>query len=371
MHEVIASPQEDRFVVVRPGARGGMQIPSAMHRELADAADARLPVPSWLADAANTAWGINLAGHRCDRAVLVRPITRVRYSRATWEINQGCNYNCEMCYLAQRQFEGLPLGQKFRLLALLRDAGVLRLQITGGEPLIDPHFRATYQHAYSMGMLIDILTNGSRLHQHLDLLSTMPPNRVTVSLYGATAPVFDSLTRTKGSHRNTMRGLAAAKEAGVPVEITIIITRHNAFELDAMRATAEQYAVAYNEFSNISPTYQGTSDPLASQAAGFLNKSAIFKGCPAGHTFFHVDPHGNATMCKIGRENPISLMTEGLDGLLRLPAIADAQMLRTGGCSGCALSATCRVCRPLAKAYQAAEAPLESYCQHGDKEITV
>lgn len=62
--------------------------------------------------------------------------------------------------------------------------------------------------------------------------------------------------------------------------------------------------------------------------------------------------------------------TEGLDGLVRLPGIADAQMLRTGGCGGCRLSGTCRVCRPLAKVYPEAKAPLNTYCQHGSEEAS-
>ncbi|WP_198345803.1 hypothetical protein [Nocardiopsis gilva] len=43
-------------------------------------------------------------------------------------------------------------------------------------------------------------------------------------------------------------------------------------------------------------------------------------------------------------------------------------MLRTGGCSGCALSGSCTVCRPLASQYQQAKAPLKMYCQHGRRE---
>lgn len=93
-----------------------------------------------------------------------------------------------------------------------------------------------------------------------------------------------------------------------------------------------------------------------------------FTGCNAGHTFFHADPHAKASICKVGRDDQIDLMAEGIDGLTRLGAIADRLMLRTGGCEGCALSGTCRVCRPLAKHYQEAKAPLHSYCQHGDKE---
>ncbi|MEV0961148.1 radical SAM protein [Streptomyces sp. NPDC049910] len=368
MHQVIASPQGEKFVIARPGARKGMQIPYAMRQELSGAVTSGQPVPGWLADAARQAWGIDLAGCPAKGTVLVRPLTPLNYSRATWEINKGCNFNCEHCYLAERKFEGLPREEKDRLLSMLRDAGVLWLQFTGGEPTIDRDFPHAYRTAFGLGMLIEILTNGSRLHrpETIELLSSLPPHKVTVSLYGASAESFDSLTRKPGAYRLLMKGLKAAKEAGVPLELALIVTKHNAHEVEAMREIAREYAAAYTEYANISPTYDGNPEPLAAQAPGFLDKSTVFQGCPAGHTFFHVDPHGFATMCKVGRENPVSLMTEGLDGLSRLPALADAQMLRSGGCSGCQLSATCRVCRPLAKAYQEAKAPLNTYCQHGN-----
>ncbi|WP_414506482.1 radical SAM protein [Streptomyces sp. NEAU-L66] len=370
MHQLIVSPHNGTFLVARPGARAGMQIPRAMYGQLASIAESSNRLPAWLLDGARTAWGLDLAGLPTRDAVMVRPETRLDYGRATYEINKGCNFNCEHCYLAERKFEGLPWEGKARLLHLLRDAGVLWLQFTGGEPLIDRDFMDAYALAYRFGMLIEVLTNGSRLHRPevIEMLRELPPHKVTVSLYGATPDSFDSLTRKPGAFRLVEKGLIAAREAGIALELALIITKHNAHELDAMRALADRYGAGHTEYGTISPTYSGTPEPLAAQAPGFLDKTSVFKGCPAGHTFFHVDPHGLATMCKVGRDNPIDLMAEGLDGLLRLPGIADAQMLRTGGCGGCQLSGTCRVCRPLAKAYQEAKAPLNTYCQHGSEE---
>jgi organic radical activating enzyme len=40
---------------------------------------------------------------------------------------------------------------------------VFWFQITGGEPVIDPDFPATYEHSHRAGTRIEILTNGSRL----------------------------------------------------------------------------------------------------------------------------------------------------------------------------------------------------------------
>ncbi|CAM4155861.1 hypothetical protein KIPE111705_42925 [Kibdelosporangium persicum] len=79
------------------------------------------------------------------------------------------------------------------------------------------------------------------------------------------------------------------------------------------------------------------------------------------------DPHGMASICKVGRDPKVPLMDEGIGGLTRLGDAADALMLRTGGCSGCALSGSCWTCRPLAKLYQEAKAPLTRYCQHGGR----
>nr|BFE56448.1 hypothetical protein GCM10020063_009740 [Dactylosporangium thailandense] len=384
MYEAIVSPQEDLFMAVRPGHSRGMSLPAAYYAELQDRNDAGRPVPEWFIDGARRQWNIDLTGQRVDDALAVRaPSTAaVSYSRATYEINKGCNFSCEHCYLELRPFEGLPLPDKLRLIDMLVQMGVFWFQITGGEPLIDPDFPAVYERAHQAGMMIEILTNGSRLARpHLmNLFRNRPPHKIVVSLYGATPATADRLTRTRGAFTNMHAGVQTARAAELPVELTIIITRHNVDEVDAMRALADSLGVPTKEYGLMSPTYTGTAGPLEAQAPDFLGSNflesaapgqlggpAEFDSCPAGHTFFHVDPHGLATMCKIGRDNPVHLMAEGPDGLLRLPAIADAQMLRTGGCTGCTLTSTCRVCRPLARIYQEAKAPLHSYCQHGER----
>lgn len=370
MFQAIISPQEDQFVAVRPGHDAAMQLPAAFYAALADLADEDGIVPDWFADAAAQAWAMDFRDRPVRDVLMVRaPSTLpVTYSRASWEINLGCNFSCEHCYLEQRPFAGMTLDQKLQTLAVLRDMGVLWFQITGGEPLIDPHFAESYRAAHDAGMMVEVLTNGSRLARPdiLDIFVGSRPHKIVVSLYGASAETAAALTNTKNAFQLTYKGLVAAAAAGLPVEVTIIITKHNIAELDEMRALVRDLGFPANEFGSISPTYTGSGSTLDAQTPGYLDKSSIFQGCPAGHTSFHVDPHGNATMCKVGRENPINLVAEGPEGLLRLPAIADAQMLRTGGCTGCKLSSTCRVCRPMAKVYQEAKAPLSYYCQHGN-----
>jgi hypothetical protein len=149
--------------------------------------------------------------------------------------------------------------------------------------------------------------------------------------------------------------------------LNIIVADRNAHELDAMRAMADSHDFPHQVYTNMSPTISGGGEPLPTQASEFLRRRKPFTGCNTGHTFFHCDPFGKASICKVGRDPQIDLIAEGAEGLRALGGIADRLMLRTGGCSGCTLSGTCWTCRPLAKLYQEAKAPLNTYCQHGGR----
>jgi MoaA/NifB/PqqE/SkfB family radical SAM enzyme len=367
MHELIVSPFLGHHFVLRPGRAQGLRIPSDRYDNLRAAAAGGEDCPAWLAEAAADAFGVRLAGRPLTETVKVREPSSLGFGRASYELNLGCNYDCEHCYLGLKQFKGLAWPDRERLLHAFRDAAVLYLQLTGGEPLIDRFFPDVYRLAFELGMMLHVSTNGSRLHHPaiLDLLTAHRPYRVTVSVYGATEASYDGLTRRRGSFRKFRRGLAAAVEAGIPLRLNLVLTKTNAHEEPEMVALAERHGLRHMTYSNISPTIYGGGEVLPAQSVEHLRARKPFTGCNAGHTFFHTDPHGRASICKVGRDPYVSLLDEGVEGLARLGAIADSLLLRTGGCSGCQLSGSCGTCRPLAKLYQDARAPLEGYCQHG------
>lgn len=369
MHELIASPFLDHHLVLRPGAVNGLKIPHRRYQELEQATTTNEVCPAWLADPVRHAFGLDLTGRPVNGTVLVRPPSRYGFVRASYELNLGCNYDCEHCYLGVKKFEGLSWPDRQRLLLIMQDAGVLWLQLTGGEPLIDPLFPEVYRLAAELGMMLTISSNGSRLSKLaiLDLFAVCPPYRVVLSVYGATEETYDGLTRRKGSFKAFTKGLAAGVEAGLPLRLNLVVTDHTASEVDAMIALADQFELPYHVYSNISPTIYGGPESLSSQAVEHLRSRKPFTGCNAGITHFHADPRGMASICKVGRDHQIPLMDEGVEGLTRLGGIADALMVRSGGCSGCSLSGSCGTCRPLAKLYQQANAPLNAYCQHGGR----
>jgi MoaA/NifB/PqqE/SkfB family radical SAM enzyme len=186
------------------------------------------------------------------------------YGRASYELNLGCNYDCAHCYLGLKRFDGLSWPGRERLLHMMRDAGVLWLQLTGGEPMIDRLFTQVYGLAYELGMMLTILSNGSRLSNPkiLDLLTSRRPYRITLSVYGASAESYDGLTRRKGAFRMFEKGLYAGHEAGLPLALSMIVTKYNAHEVDEMRAIAERLELPFDEYVNMVPTIYGGAETV-------------------------------------------------------------------------------------------------------------
>lgn len=363
MREVIAAPFLDEFLLLRPGHRRGIRLPEARFAALA-VTDAHDPVPDWLVAIAEASWRLQLAGCRLGETVLVRR-PQAGYARASWEITLGCNWACPHCYLGLKQPGGLDWAGKRRLLELLADAGVVWLQITGGEPTLEPDFPAAYTLACELGMMVTVSTNGSTLAQTwlLELFAYHRPYRIAVSLYGADPATFQRVTGRKGAWATTRRGIDAARGAGLPLRANLIVTNANADQVPTMRAAADAWGLEHHTYPNLTPTIDGGAAPIAVQAIDQLRPRQPFSSCAAGRTFFHVDPTGQATICKIERGVRVDLLADGLAGLRRLASAADVAMLRTGACRNCPVVGACGTCPPLTRRYQEAKAPTNRYCR--------
>lgn len=106
MSSLIATLYLGRHFVLRQGTTQGISVPPERFNELCRASKADAQVPDWMADAARRLWDIDVAGQPMNGTVLVRPDTPYGYSRASYELNLGCNYDCEHCYLGLKQFKG-------------------------------------------------------------------------------------------------------------------------------------------------------------------------------------------------------------------------------------------------------------------------
>ncbi|HLK88682.1 MAG TPA: radical SAM protein [Polyangia bacterium] len=232
------------------------------------------------------------AGPRCsddalvgvgDHAVVSR-IQSQAYARmvplnVSLELTLKCNIRCLHCYNFDRDGDGpascsggagapapeLSLEEIFRVLSELRAAGTLFLSLTGGEVLSSPHLFPVLDRALELNLAVQLLSNGTllrpgvaaRLAGYRNLLG------VSISLYGATPEVHDSVTQIRGSWRRTMDGAARLKAQGVAVRLKLIVMRPNVHEVAAMRALADAAGYPYLLDLTVTARHDGTRGSLA------------------------------------------------------------------------------------------------------------
>ncbi|NEE50226.1 radical SAM protein, partial [Streptomyces sp. SID8455] len=109
------------------------------------------------------------------------------------------------------------------------------------------------QYAWQAGMMLTISTNGSLLWRPdlLKLFHDSPPYRLVVSMYGASEESFDTLTQRRGAWKAFRRGIDAARGAGLPLRINVVVTEDNASEADEMASLADAWNVENHAYTNM------------------------------------------------------------------------------------------------------------------------
>ena len=148
-----------------------------------------------------------------------------------------CNFRCTYCMPEEkyhRHFkfmttdERLNFGEIVRLTRLFAAAGVRKLRITGGEPLLRPALGDLIGDLRALPDIeeIALTTNGILLAQHAAGLKAAGLDRVTVSLDALDKTIFREMTGGRGGLGRVIDGINAALEAGLkPVKVNAVVQR--------------------------------------------------------------------------------------------------------------------------------------------------
>ena len=174
---------------------------------------------------------------------LIDPFARaITYLRVS--VTDRCDLRCVYCMSEDMTFlpkaEILTLEELDRLCGAFVEAGVTRLRVTGGEPLVRRGVMSLFASLGArLGRGLDELTlttNGTQLARHADALAGAGVRRINVSLDTLDAERFARLTRW-GRLDQVLAGIFAARDAGLHIKINAVALRgENEDELDDMLA---------------------------------------------------------------------------------------------------------------------------------------
>lgn len=190
-----------------------------------------------LADQA-TVWEALRASESCQDV----PADLIRFSAETkpvvmWNLTRRCNLACKHCYMdASRDIEHeLSLEEGIRLVDQLAQMKIPILILTGGEPLLSPHFFSLAFHAREMGLRTVVSTNGTLITAEVARLMAEAGIRyVGVSLDSVLPARHDEFRGVLGAYERAMQGLKNARDAGLKTGLRITLTRDNWQDVPAL-----------------------------------------------------------------------------------------------------------------------------------------
>ena len=161
-----------------------------------------------------------------------------------------CNLNCIHCYIRPNnnssRHKELNTKQVFSILKQMREAGIMYLLLTGGEPLLRPDFKDIYLFAKKQNFAVGTNTNATLITEDMiEFFKKHPPMMLDISCYGVTQDTYESITRIPGSFAMFQKALGMIKGSGIRVLIKFITMKNNYKEAAKAEAFAKQMGMLY------------------------------------------------------------------------------------------------------------------------------
>jgi pyrroloquinoline quinone biosynthesis protein E len=170
------------------------------------------------------------------------------------ELTHRCPLHCVYCSnpleLAKRDAE-LPTKTWSRLFREAAEAGILQVDLTGGEPLARTDIVALVRYAREAGLYVSLITSGLPLDEaRLAALVAAGLDHFQLSFQGAREETAREISGTN-THAQKLRVLDWLRKFRVGITLNFVIHRQNIHELEEMLTLVEEHAPGCVEFASV------------------------------------------------------------------------------------------------------------------------
>ena len=160
------------------------------------------------------------------------------------DLTNHCNEKCIHCYHPFNQYDHsneMTFDEVKTLVDTIYALGVFSVTLSGGECLLRKDFWDILSYISNKGMLTTIFTNGILLTEsNVQKLMSYRVKLVSISLYGDTAEIHDSITMIPGSYHKTLEGVEQLKKYKIPFELKCVVLAENIARIEKIRAQANK-----------------------------------------------------------------------------------------------------------------------------------
>jgi radical SAM protein with 4Fe4S-binding SPASM domain len=255
------------------------------------------------------------------------PTPSLRYLEL--QMTDRCNLQCRHCYIGEGSHQDLSKKQIQRVLEEFQEIQGLRLLISGGEPLLHPHFWEINDILRNYAFRSVLLSNGTLITE--EVAKKLCVHEVQVSLDGMKEG-HESL-RGKGTFEKTMAAIDHLQEANIRVSVATMIHHRNLSEFDQLASLLQSKHI--EEWNVDVPCLEGRLKTnqdfwvVPSEAGRLLEYGfgggfhGATKNFTCGAHLCAIIPNGTVCKCGLFSDEPVGSIEEGLRTCwARIPQIA-------------------------------------------------
>jgi MoaA/NifB/PqqE/SkfB family radical SAM enzyme len=172
----------------------------------------------------------------------------------TLELTDKCNFRCVYCQLPQMNRTEMDTADWHRAIDELADAGMMRVSIMGGEPLLRKDVSEIIDHLKERHINVAMNTNGWLFPQKLDIIRKL--DLVCITLDGP--PEVHDTQRHPGSHDKVLKAIDLAQEVGTNVITMTVMTSKSIETVDYVLQVAKEKGI--RAFFQIEHDSEGNPD---------------------------------------------------------------------------------------------------------------
>ncbi len=239
--------------------------------------------------------------------------------QAHLDVTYRCDLNCKHCYLDNRtSWPEMTTNEWLNVLDQLHQAGVMFLTWSGGDVFMRRDFGTLLDRASELGLMSRVKTHGAHItDEWAQRMVKDKVGRVDVSVYSLNPEIHDRLTQVAGSQAATLRGIAAARRAGLRVKVSFYVQPETIGEIAALYAhfSALGCRVSFNTNTvldhsateNLVHLRLGDDDLVRARAEILrvepqelpkrLDELPRHAPCAAGRTDLYIGPDGEVWPC--------------------------------------------------------------------------
>jgi Fe-coproporphyrin III synthase len=165
-----------------------------------------------------------------------RPLTRLPL--ATLYLSERCNSRCVSCDYWRHGKTDLSVEAVDQWIPGLRNLATQVVLISGGEPLLNPHWPEIAAQLRNAGLRLWLLSSGLSLAKHAGRVAQLFET-VTVSLDGADAATYQAI-RGLDAFDRVCEGIRAVCAEGTATSIRVTVQRDNFQQLPRLVTLAKQ-----------------------------------------------------------------------------------------------------------------------------------